>query len=100
MSVNIEGRYYILVVRMWPHSLSYFLRKFSKRYEIVVFTILPYEFMMKILQLIPESSAFISQSLCSGELLDNMIDGPVICKDLDLLAGNRKYRFDGKKLLR
>ena len=48
--------------------------------------------------MIPESSTYITQYLCSGELLENMFDAPVICKDLDLLAANRKYKFDGNNL--
>jgi hypothetical protein len=100
VSVNIDGLYFIFVVRMWPNSLSHFLRMFSKRYEIVIYSILPLEIMRKLLLLIPESSTYISHLLCSGELLVNMFDAPVICKDLDLLAANRKYKFDGIQLMR
>ena len=85
---------------MWPDCLSCYLKKFSKRYEIVIYTILPLEIMKKILMMIPESDTYISQYLCSGELIENMFDAPVICKDLDLLAANRKYKFDGNQLQR
>jgi hypothetical protein len=98
VSVEIGGRLYITIVRIWTNSLSSYLRKFSKRYEVVIYTILPREIMSKILMMIPEASTYITKYLCSGELLDNMFDAPVVCKDLDLLAANRKYKLDGNKL--
>jgi hypothetical protein len=85
---------------MWTDCLSFYLKKLSKRLEIVIYTILPREIMSKILQVIPFSSTYISQYLCSGELVEGMFNTPVIYKDLDFLAANRKYKFDGKKLQR
>jgi hypothetical protein len=83
---------------MWADYLSSYLRKLSKWYEIVIYTILPREIMSKILMLIPEASTYVTKYLCSGELLDNLFDAPVVCKDLDLLAANRKYKFEGNKI--
>jgi hypothetical protein len=50
--------------------------------------------------MIPGSSTYVTQFLCSEELYEGNFDTPMIYKDLNLLAANRKYRFDGKKLLR
>jgi TFIIF-interacting CTD phosphatase-like protein len=86
ISAEIDGKVYLIVMRMWPKSLAHHLKNLSRLYELVIFTILPAEIMKKILTLIPDSDSCIAHCLCKDDLIDNIFKAPMVCKDLSLLA--------------
>jgi hypothetical protein len=87
-------------MKMWPDTLSHHLRNLAKYYELVIFTVLPIELMKKIMLLVPDLDSLIAHCLCANELSYNILDGPFIGKDLDLLAAQRKYKTLDNKLVK
>ena len=77
---------------MWPDKLLLNLKKLSKYYELVVFTILPKDIVNQIYNLIPAINDVVSHTLTYDDLVF-MEGSKQVYKDISLLEYNRVSHF-------
>lgn len=89
LKCEINGQVCIVLIKFWPMGLLAQLKKLTKYYELVVYTILPRDVVNQFYKLVPGIEDFISHSLCYEDLVFSESEG-LTYKDLALLAHNRQ----------
>jgi len=86
LKCKIENQTYIAMIQIWPKQLEQQLKKLSRFYEIIVYSILPRDILFQIYNLYSELKDVISHTLGYEHLIyqDNYV-----CKDLGYLHENR-----------
>lgn len=86
LSFTHDGTKFIVMIQIQIQGLLKQLRKLSKYYELVIYTILPSQIMDEIYSLDDSFQDLISHTLC----LDHLVHyNELVCKDLGLLVENR-----------
>mmetsp|Transcript_24419 Transcript_24419/g.37852 ORF Transcript_24419/g.37852 Transcript_24419/m.37852 type:complete len:144 (+) Transcript_24419:3998-4429(+) len=82
----IDSQPYIAVIKIFPKTLLAHLKKLSRFYEIIIYSILPMEILKQIYALHPDLKDVINHTLSYENLI---YDNNYACKDLGFLYENR-----------